>query len=117
MAYLRPYDTGAGPISVFNLTAADSIQNVFLGTASAEQITVPTSAKMMLVRADRPFYYRINAAPVVPTTEITSAGSIYVPADTWEGDSWIIQGKPTTVRFIRATAVNTILTVLFYEND
>jgi len=116
MATLRAYDTGAGPISAFNLTEADSIQNVFLGSASVESITVPSAAKVMLVKGDRSFYYRVDANPVVPTTEITSGGSILVPADSWEGDSWILEGKPTTVRFIRANAADTILTVLFYDN-
>ena len=116
MATLNAYDRGASPIAVFNLTEADSIQNVFLGAATVESITIPTTATAMLVRADGPIFYRIDADPVVPTTEITSAGSIYIPADTWEGDNWHAAGRPTTVRFIRANAVNTIITVLFYDD-
>jgi len=116
MANLIAYDRGAAPIAMFNLTEADSIQNMVLGAATVESITIPTTAQAMLIRADAPVYYRIDADPVVPTTEITSAGSIYIPADTWEGDHWLDTGRPTTVRFIRANAVSTILTILFYDS-
>ena len=86
MAILTPYDRGAAPVAVYNLTEADSIQNVFLGAASVESITIPTTANMVLFRSDKPFYYRVDADPAVPTAEVTSGGSIYVPSDTWEDE-------------------------------
>jgi len=116
MTALAPYDRGAAPVSVFNLSSADSIQNVFLGAASVESITIPTTAKMVIFRADKPFYFQVDADPAVPTTEVTSAGSIYVPGDTWDGDDWSLTDTPTTIRFIRTAAVDTILTVLFYDS-
>lgn len=116
MAILTAYDRGASPIAVYNLTEADSIQNVFLGSASVESITIPTTAGVVIFRADGSFYYRVDANPAVPTTEVVSDGSILIPANLWDGDNWENTGRPTTVRFIRATAVNTILTVLFYDS-
>ena len=116
MAKLSPYDRGAGPISVFNLTEADSIQNVFLGAGTIESITIPAAAQLVIFRADNPFYYQIDDDPVVPSDEITSDGSIYIPENQWDGDNWENEGRPTTVRFIRALATDTIITVLFYDN-
>ena len=116
MAIITPYDRGAGPVGLFNITGADSIQNIFLGGASAESIVIPTTALAVMFLFDGPVYYRVDANPVVPTDEITSAGSILVPAEAWSGDNWRPAGRPTSVRFIRVNVVDTIGTLLFYDN-
>lgn len=122
MTKLVSYNRGDGNIALFNLSDADTAQTIFLGSGTAETLVRPATARAVLMRADNPFFYEIDNTPVVPTAEETSGSSIYMPADSWEGDHWYeamatggLASLPTDLRFIRKNAVDTIITLLFYS--
>lgn len=123
MAKLVSYNRGDGNIALFNLSDADSKQTIFLGSGTAETLVRPALSRSVLMRADNPFFYEINNTPVVPTADETSGSSIYMPADSWEGDHWFesmalggLAQLPTNLQFIRKNAVDTIITLLFYND-
>lgn len=116
---LTAYDTGRGPIGAFNNHQADVIRNVVLGTSSVSTLTIPASIKLLMIRSNQPIFYRIDGDPVVPAVDITSDGSIFIPKSLWEGVHWTVGGvaaQPTNIRFIRALASDTIITVALFTN-
>lgn len=120
MAKLTAYNRGDGNIALFNLSEADSIQSIFLGGAGVETLVRPAAARSVLMRADGAFFYKIDGNPAVPTNEVTSGGSIYMPADSWEGDVWYpvtggLAALPTDLRFIRKGSDDVIITLLFFN--
>ena len=119
MANLEAYNKGNGPIGILNLSDADGIHNVYLSSAGVVSVDLTAfNFRAVMMRGDGAFYFKTDAAPVVPTSTTTS-GSLYVPADTWEGDSWLARTsltKPVSLQFIRATASTTIITLAFYND-
>lgn len=107
---------GGESLPIYNIGQADSRQAIFLGGAGSENITAPTAARVAIFICDNPVFYERDSAAVIPTTEVTSGGSWYVPADRIDGDSGL-DGGSSTLNFIRALATDTIVTIYFFNDQ
>ena len=114
MTALTAFSAGDGNIAAFNHRDATALASVVLSTASSVAVTIPTGTRVVLFRGDGNFFYQIDAVAVVPTVTATSGASLYVPADSLEGEHFMPPLKPATINFIRGAASSTTITVYFY---
>lgn len=74
-------DTYKTPYEVLNaaLPLPDKVDNLVLGSDSAESYTVPAGCKYAIISGNAAFYMNVGGTAAVPSTEVTDGtGSLYV---------------------------------------
>lgn len=78
MATLKPYMTVQGPIYAFN-TLSGVCQSITLA-GSAKNIPVTTGATVCRICANVDIYIEADATASLPSGDVTSGASVYLPA-------------------------------------
>lgn len=106
--------TQASPHGVMNSAVSFPlwVDNMFLGSDSAESYAIPAGAGFAIITSNQPFWARVGGTAAIPTTEITDGtGSFYIAAG-----MQCKLGSGKTLSMIRATAASTVITIGVYRS-
>ena len=101
-----PYELKNASVPLARLVDA-----VVLGSDTAESYTVPAGTRFVLLSATNPFWVRVGATAVVPTTEVADGSApAYVPST-----AQMIVEEGTVLSFIRPSGTASTISISRYS--